>query len=496
MMPNFNEKDRRIFFSLLAISAVYIFPLILTGRLYVDDLSRSLYGNAGWVTDGRPLATLVMEILNLGKPILNLSPMIQIMSVMILSLSLTLYAKENLRDKEEGMVILCLFSLIANPFFIENLSYKYDSLPMSLSIAAILSPFSINAAGTKWINNIVSVFFVITSLCFYQSSIGLFVIFSLIQCCLLVIGTKINIGELVFVLANRILQLIISYVIYKKFIADKLVGGSYALSHAGIVKISLDSAVIIKRNIKGVCEYLIILLKSYPEILIIFLAIAAVIGVFNLLILSWKKNRNCFAIAFIFPIPFLIVVFSFLHLVVLKNPVFAPRVFTSFGGVLFFLSLCILLLKISIKIKYSIMVPFVFTSFVFMYSYSSVSQAQDKIDTLIASSIYNGINNNKVKGNKVSIYGRVPISSELALASKKIPLLDKLVPIYISNWWWGAVFLQHFRIPVWIDDFTEKDADSICHLKPISDTNDFKIFNADDKIIIVFPDYSCRKLPS
>ena len=38
------QKDRTLFFSLTALYAVYVLPIILANRYYQDDLSRSLYG--------------------------------------------------------------------------------------------------------------------------------------------------------------------------------------------------------------------------------------------------------------------------------------------------------------------------------------------------------------------------------------------------------------------------------------------------------------------
>lgn len=48
------QKDRTLFFSLTALYAVYVLPIILANRYYQDDLSRSLYGITGWkTTQGR-----------------------------------------------------------------------------------------------------------------------------------------------------------------------------------------------------------------------------------------------------------------------------------------------------------------------------------------------------------------------------------------------------------------------------------------------------------
>lgn len=54
---------------------LYVLPIILTGRLYIDDLGRTLYGYSGWGLNGRPLSDAIMQTMSLGGELLDLSPL-------------------------------------------------------------------------------------------------------------------------------------------------------------------------------------------------------------------------------------------------------------------------------------------------------------------------------------------------------------------------------------------------------------------------------------
>lgn len=494
----FNKEDKKIFFFLLGMSIAYAFPIMISNRLYIDDLTRSLYGNTGWSSDGRPLASLIMKLINVGGPLLNLAPLIQLLSLIILALALTCYAKYNFKEVVKGGPVLftcSLFGVIGNPFFIENLSYKYDSLSMSMSIAILFFAFCHQQNMKLWKIYFLSIGLIISSLCLYQSSIGIFFILSVINAILEMVNGKCRVKNIISTLTNRVAQFIIAYVLYKLLIVDNLVNSFYAKSHAEMVTFALDSVIIIINNLRSVFDLFYLAFKSYSPVVIFILGCGVLIGVINIIFLVWKNNKSIiFSIFSIFLI-FSAFLFTFVHLIILKNPVISPRVFTSVGGIVLLYCIGVMMINTKTSYKFVFVFPYMFMSFVFSYSYSTASYAQEKIDNLISSSIYYDVNKSGIKSTKVSIYGQMPVAEELKLAAKKAPIIGKLVPIYMNGgWWWGAVLLQHYRIPVWIEDINEDDKKIICHNNPISNTNDYAIFNSNGKILILFEKYECKKL--
>ena len=128
---------------------LYVLPIILTGRLYIDDLGRTLYGYSGWGLNGRPLSDAIMQTMSLGGELLDLSPLNQILSVLLLCITLYYYTEKVFSGINfSGLLILC-FLFISNPFYIENLSYRFDSLTMALSMVLLILPYTIS--GRRYI---------------------------------------------------------------------------------------------------------------------------------------------------------------------------------------------------------------------------------------------------------------------------------------------------------------------------------------------------------
>ena len=61
------EHRAGLIFSIV-VALLYVFPIILAGQYYVDDMSRIINGH-GWDHDGRFIATYLMQILSFGEPV-------------------------------------------------------------------------------------------------------------------------------------------------------------------------------------------------------------------------------------------------------------------------------------------------------------------------------------------------------------------------------------------------------------------------------------------
>ena len=88
-------KYFKAFCGLFIFSMLYIFPIILANFYYIDDLGRSISGDTFWEGNGRPLASLLTIALNGGMPLMDVSPWMQIVSVIILSYSLILLDRKS-----------------------------------------------------------------------------------------------------------------------------------------------------------------------------------------------------------------------------------------------------------------------------------------------------------------------------------------------------------------------------------------------------------------
>jgi len=136
---NFIDKDDLLIVSIL--SSLYAVPIISTGIPYIDDMGRSIWGYSGWEDNGRPIAMIIMRFISLGIPLQNIHPLPQLLGALIIGISGLIFFKIVGHTQQKVAVYCCALSFLINPFFLENLSYQYDSLPMSLSIFALVVPF-------------------------------------------------------------------------------------------------------------------------------------------------------------------------------------------------------------------------------------------------------------------------------------------------------------------------------------------------------------------
>lgn len=169
----------RIFVILLALYLLILYPILRANRYFNDDLKRALIGHTGWDSNGRPLTTLLMKLLQCyDSALVDISPLTQILAVALLAWIGVLIARRY-AIRSPWMAALIAFPLGAQPFYLENLSYKFDSLSMSLALLLALLPI-LTFANTRrgWWLGVLSLF---GSLNFYQPAINAALIFILLD---------------------------------------------------------------------------------------------------------------------------------------------------------------------------------------------------------------------------------------------------------------------------------------------------------------------------
>lgn len=92
-----------------------------------------------------------------------------------------------------------------------------------------------------------------------------------------------------------------------------------------------------------------------------------------------------------------------------------------------------------------IFAPLVWISFVYSYSFSNASKSQSITDEIIATSVFQETSHHGFSLKYVTVNGEMPKSRQLLMAENKLPLMSKLVPVYLSHdWVWGAELLNHY----------------------------------------------------
>ncbi|NBF28247.1 hypothetical protein GV751_01230 [Enterobacter hormaechei] len=168
-----NKNERIAFYVLLAVSFIYVLPIITVNSYYSDDYMRAADGFFGLSGLGRPLADYFFKILSFNShQSIDTAPFTQIISVAALSLSVVYLAK-SVSTTPSKVDYFVLSALIFNPFYIQNLLYRFDSITMSIGV--LCAALAVYTASKKTIPYaIISILLIMCSLSLYQPCGGIF----------------------------------------------------------------------------------------------------------------------------------------------------------------------------------------------------------------------------------------------------------------------------------------------------------------------------------
>lgn len=487
MLKKFQKKPEMSMIMYFILIFFYGLPIITLSRPYIDDLGRTLYGYAGWSLNGRPLSDIIMEGLNLGGDLLDLSPLPQMLGLLILGLFIYLFCEKYFNIQSKVTIIFTAFIFVANPFYIENLSYKYDALPMALSQVALIIPFLINTKRNSF-NFAIHILSIISSLSLYQASIGIYPILTIIRSLYSKESGREN-REFSISLCFSIISIITAYILYKVTIASHFVVGEYNTIHAKTIDFDKNGAVHLVDNLKSIFGYIKSYLISMPVILILVYSIIIISSIIKETVTNYKKlkTKGSISTLILLTSPLVILILSILPIAILENPVLSPRVFISFSAVTMFYSYLLIRELKSEIFKIILIIPLIWISMVYSYSYSNSSESQSELEKLIATSIYNDVNHQSSSFNYVNIKGIMPKSAQLQLAEKKLPLMSALVPIYLNyDWLWGAELLNHYGLNLKYKTIPSQKQEEIYKSIPFSTTQHYDLYKENDTLIVLF----------
>ncbi len=164
----------RAFIVLTGIYMLFAVPVIRANVNYIDDMSRKANGDAGWEDFSRYLSNIISKLLNANEYLTDISPLTQMIAVLLIAVaSLIIIVVFTERDKISGWSIISVLPLGMSPYFLECISYKFDSPYMAISILAGVTPLLFYGyhAAFYVVCTIVCVLVTCTT---YQAALGIF----------------------------------------------------------------------------------------------------------------------------------------------------------------------------------------------------------------------------------------------------------------------------------------------------------------------------------
>ncbi len=133
---------------LLVIYSLAFFTIFRTDFNYSDDLGRVYEGYTEWEHFSRYASTGMAYLIHTSNILTDVSPLTQFIAIIFLALSGVILLHLFKKDKVTFTSILAISMIGISPYFLECISYKFDSPYMALSIFASIIPF-VFYDGTK-----------------------------------------------------------------------------------------------------------------------------------------------------------------------------------------------------------------------------------------------------------------------------------------------------------------------------------------------------------
>ncbi|OZI33812.1 hypothetical protein CAL29_09495 [Bordetella genomosp. 10] len=442
---------RRPFSAALVLFGLIVWPILHANRLYIDDMGRASAGYLGWGSDGRPLANVLMEVVNAGTPLTDITPLPQLGALLLLAWLAGLIARR-LELPGSWLPALCALPLAGSPYYLENLSYKFDVLTMTsalvLAVVAALDP-----VRGKW-QVPRKMLFLLMALCLYQPAANAYLLLVIAQ---LVIGQLRDADPAVLLrqLASQIGATLLACLLYV-FVLRHTVRGGYSNAHSGIDPKAFLS------NLGHFWHYIRMTLTSMRGWILLILAGLAVplslLAALRYAIRQWPRAGGGVRLALCLAVPLLplsLLVAPWGPMLALAQPVFAPRAMIGFGALMTASALILAAAAPRLRADHRHVVGLLVVPAAVMVLIASVygnSLARQKtyednlsgnmVDDIAALQAQTPLDG-------IALVGRAGHPPVVRHNMRKHPILAELLPVHLTQGWgWAEEQLRLFgRVP-------------------------------------------------
>ena len=440
-------KIKNAFLWGIVLYAIALFALLRGDIYYVDDLQTSIK-DITWNHFSRYLGTFMLnDLTTFGKAAVDSSPLLQILGV-ILVVASSLILIYLIRKKLDLIGVLASLPLGLSPHFLQNLSYKFESLFMCVALFLAIVPFLFKENRRIFV--VVSVICLILMFMTYQAANGTYIVLSLYFAFSLYFLERRSFKESAIFLAICGANLIVATLIYKFAIAEPV--SEYIIAYTS------DKAFPLDRLFVGVwanlCAYLSIIfndLKNTPYIWLV-----ALIATLFVVSVAIRTNRHkilaiCCAIAFLL----LGICLSYGLYLVLEKTIFEPRVFYGFNALIAIISIAnsshsdfsqsrtIHIFFYFASIAIAVITAYFLISFANIYG--NALKKQDEYLDFRAKLLLQDLGDKVPQGSMINLKIHLGYSAVTKRFAEKYGAISRLVPKVAENDWFFHWRLQHFN---------------------------------------------------
>lgn len=436
------KNNKTYIFSIVLLSVLYVFPIVLANTHYVDDLNRTVAGY-GWNHDGRFISSILMHLLSFQhEAVYSLYPFSNMFSAVILAFS-GFIISYSVGVRSKLMLFVGSFLLLTCPFLLEILLYRFDCIPISLSVLSIAVPFLFY--NNKKIFFAVSIISIFLSLGLYQTSA---LSYCIILCFLLIKDVWVNQFKAAIIsLLTATTSFVIVFFSYK--IILKWLNLNLLIDRRSDFIFKDDHLpMLLKERYYSMIDLVKILITSSYRFVFYILLFFSVLSI----IIYFKNNfktlfNESLIVKVIITVALLICVLIFMAGVnmFVYEPRWVPRAMIGWA-----VGIYGLYFAISINSNYKnfmsvvAFTPFIYYSFLISSQLGIYLKNQDEFSDYIISLLSPKlIQHGKVK---MIIKGiNKPTYRNSTVNQNTMPFIYQLAPIYENNdWMWGIIRLNKF----------------------------------------------------
>lgn len=426
---------------IMAYLAIFSYPLVQADQLYRDDIWRAFHGEMGWVSNGRPLSSLLVLLVNGGPRLADLSPLPLWLGLAAIAFSLLPW-RRRLRPFDPGYAWLAMLILVVQPFFLQNLSYHFDALPMSLALACAVTGIACALdprenhrwqTGFRWLAGGGAM---LASLFFYQPAANVYFVLLAFHVALSIAhrgrpNWPLHLGAL----AIGSLALVIS-----KIVSSGLIDGAYSMQHSSLAPLDQLPGHLIEQT-RQFWHYAAANLDKPTWWLVIGLAVVTPIG----LTVAACRQRNPAGLALMIVILLCLPMSGLGFLSALANPIWQPRVMTGFGALYAGLLFCALagLGRLPLSpigrrcFSWPLIAVALGTPLSLAYAYGNAQRQQALLTDNVSMTLIDDLATQPIAA-PLMIDGALPYSRTTRNAIAIHPFIGELISPYLDNgYWWG-----------------------------------------------------------
>jgi len=468
---------------LLCIYFLGILTIIRANFLYRDDILRAGEGSRLWFCGSRYVSEILSIFIHTDTVLTDISPLPQLLAILILSLSSVLLVYIIGNKKITTVGLLASIPLGLSPYFLECLSYKFDSVYMALSILASIVPFLFVARKKSFV--FVSIISLLIMCMTYQASSGIYMMIVVVLCFQYWNNREKTNKEILSFLVTSAITFCFALLFFKFFFMKPA-----NAQETGYVSYSMFPAShIISGTLGNIKNYAIIINNDLGVIWKTSIVIVLLFFITKSVYSSTQRKILSFFISI--PIIILSFILSYGAYSLLAVPLYDPRALLGFG--IFLAIICIYIVSDYKKIASIVVLALNWCFLVFAFSYGNALADQARYAefriTILLHDLSGLYPNASEEDLSIQLKNSIDFTPTVKNIAKHYPVIEKLVQTRLAEGvsWDDYYYLDYFnycgyKIANWLDvDYIDFNALDL----PVALDSYYHTIKSDGKHILV-----------